>query len=579
MVAVGSEVTSLTELGMKRNTSSGDSNVQVHASGACSPTRGLCLRLPPQRKPMIRGKRSGKAAKAAQPPQAVGNTAKVEALNPFDNCPDEILSEIFYIAVGQISTAEQAKQIYDRKPQPSIAFTLSHVCARWHSVAVATPVLWADISIHDWLFPMMPVFKQDEGSLVDPNRMLCEFVETCLARSADHPLYISWRFCSNIRPSPKFLATFAKTSHRWRELYLSFWHVTTPLETVLQDKHFGGLPNLRKLWVSEGISQLPTSELPVALRAIKAPKLEFVNCHTTSGVPNAIIGQFSLVNATYLHISFEPANNLPLLASMVNNTPHLRYLHISLENSWSRSIRLPSDITLDLQNLSRLSITSNPRCSWHFLSRIRAPTLTHLHISEDAEGYGWDDSEGDATFDTDVDRFLDSVPRNLEVVTVQCMPSTRFQKLLGATRPKKINLTDMVLGCQESGEGVDVHGFMENVVSRAGNCSQIEELAIFNQVREYEGSDDGFAEQILSTIHQTSQKLQPPADPRPLRIKIYSDMPMSRKAIRRFDPRSLPEGIVVQLYMNWESVPRAKWRGFGCSSEDETEDLAQYFTV
>ncbi|KAF5324762.1 hypothetical protein D9611_004197 [Ephemerocybe angulata] len=528
----------------------------------------------------LRGKRFGKAAKAAQPPQAVGNTAKVEALNPFDNCPDEILSEIFYFAVGRISTAEQANQIYDRKPQPSIAFTISHVCARWHSVAVATPALWADISIHDWLFPMVPVFKQDEESLVEPNRLLCEFVETCLARSADHPLYISWRLCSNIRPSPKFLATIAKTSHRWRELYLSFWKATTPLETLLQHKHFSGLPNLRKLWVSEDMSQLRTSDLPVAIRHINAPKLDFVNCYTSSGVPNAIIGQFSLANATYLHLSFEPADNLPLLASMLKDSPYLRYLHISLDNHWSGSIRLPSDLTLDLQSLSRLSITSNPRCSWHFLSRIRAPTLTHLHISEDAAGYGqWSASEDGAAFDGDVDRFLDSVPSNLKALTVQCMPSSRLQKLLGATRPKKVNLTDMALGYKESGEGPAVHGLMANVVSRAGHCSQIEELAIFNQVREYEGSDDGFAEQILDTIHQTSQKLQLPADPRPLRIKIYSDMPMSRKAIRAFDLRSLPGTIDVQLYMNWETVPWEKWRGFGCSSEDETEDLAQYFTV
>ncbi|KAF5324906.1 hypothetical protein D9611_004176 [Ephemerocybe angulata] len=527
----------------------------------------------------LRRKWFGKAAKAAQPPQAVGNTAKVEALNPFDNCPDEILSQIFYFAVGRISTAEQANQIYDRKPQPSIAFTISHVCARWHSVAVAIPALWADISIDDWLFPMVHVFKQDEESLVEPNRMLCEFVETCLARSADHPLYISWRFCSNIRPSPKFLATIAKTSHRWRELYLSFWDATTPLETLLQHKHFGGLANLRKLWVSEGMSQLRTSDLPVALRDINAPKLEIINCHTSSGVPNAIIGQFSLVNATYLHLSFEPANNLPLLASMINNSPHLRYLHISMNNSWSTTIQLPSDFTLDLQNLSRLSITSNPRCSWHFLSRIRAPTLTHLHISEDAQGYGWNDWEGDATFDTDVDRSLDSVPGNLKALTVQCIPSSRLQKLLGATRPKKVNLTDTALGYKESGEGPAIHGFMANVVSRAGHCSQIEELAIFNQVREYEGSDDGFAEQILSTIHQTSQKLQTPVDPRPLRIKIYSDMPMSRKTIRGFDPRSLPEGIDVQLYTNWESIPLEKWSGFGRGSEDETEDLGQFFTV
>ncbi|KAF5324458.1 hypothetical protein D9611_004199 [Ephemerocybe angulata] len=362
----------------------------------------------------------------------------------------------------------------------------------------------------------------------------------------------------------------AKESHRWREIVFHSRGNVSTLEAILKHQDFKGLHVLRKIHIAEDMS--PNPNLLGNSRAIGAPNLTSVVLCSSAENLNAMAGYISLTHITYLHLTINYDQRLRPVASVIASSPGLNYLHLSLNIAWHHIDSLQPGCTMDLPHLSRLSVSANPRCLWHFLSRMRVPALTHLHVSEEAPlGH-----EAGSPNVTDVDEFLDVVPPALEALTVQCMDFPQLKSLITATEPRKINLTDIVIG-ENDGDEWNIHTFLEDVVSCAGYTSRMQEVAIFNQVQHFEGADDGFIEAILDSLHRAAEGSPLFEDPRPLRIDIYSDLPIPEEAMDEFDPDTLPQCIDVCLYEDWTS-PVDKWRGYFLDPDPE-EDLSGFFSI
>ncbi|KAF5324576.1 hypothetical protein D9611_004225 [Ephemerocybe angulata] len=506
--------------------------------------------------------------------------------NPFDTCPDEILGEIF-------RSADNGPEIFEtrcpvKRPYPFTPFYLSSVCRRWRLIAISIPALWAYICIDDSHWPHRvsnPKQKKKNIHTSLKGHKLQDFVEACFTRSGSHPLYMHWNFSSTaassslpLPPDHLLVSTLAKESHRWREMVFFSRGEASIFGAILKHEDFKGLPILHKICISEG--ELPPKfNLPgPGSQYFEAPCLSSV--FLRSNIPSiAIIDYISLTHITYLHLSIRSPGRLHLVASIIAESSCLKYLHLSLHHSWIYTAPLQPNCTMDLPHLSRLSIATNSRCLWHFLSHMHVPTLTHLHISEQ-EAWGPDPQSPNIA---DVGSFLGAVPSSLQALAVQCsrMDFPRIRRLIAATQPLrvKVNLADIVLGSlDEEEEGVSVYTFMEDVVSCTGYASRIEELAIFNQAKNYEGADidDGFIEEILSSLHRAAERSPLFGDPRSLCINIYSHLPIPREALEVFNSATLPQCIDINLHGNWAATQGLEWTAQS-PTPDPKEDLSDFF--
>ncbi|KAK2462354.1 hypothetical protein APHAL10511_005660 [Amanita phalloides] len=74
----------------------------------------------------------------------------INAFSPQNRIPDDVLSEIFILAIEPYGTVSIPFQKF-RSPVPHLV--LSHVCSRWRAVALQTSKLWNDVAVR---FPDTP---------------------------------------------------------------------------------------------------------------------------------------------------------------------------------------------------------------------------------------------------------------------------------------------------------------------------------------------------------------------------------------------------------------------------------------
>ncbi|KAJ7464476.1 hypothetical protein FB451DRAFT_1561757 [Mycena latifolia] len=151
--------------------------------------------------------------------------AKYEgALSPLRRMPTEILSIVFDLAL-----------LVERYPAHGQAlWAISQTCARWHTIMLSQPALWAVVNLHLW------------GCLDNnPYRL-----ETQLRRSGQLPLQIAVS-CSDVSDpapeEPRILSMLVEHCLRWETFALSFQLENDEWDLGLIQ---GRLPLLRELDIS-----------------------------------------------------------------------------------------------------------------------------------------------------------------------------------------------------------------------------------------------------------------------------------------------------------------------------------------
>ncbi|ESK95922.1 hypothetical protein Moror_12330 [Moniliophthora roreri MCA 2997] len=125
--------------------------------------------------------------------------------SPVHQLPNEILTEICTMCWENACSNPDGNNFSE--PRLHIAFILSQVCSRWRSVSCSTPLLWSHVTI---LFPE----RKNSASMVRT------FVNTCLERSQNKPLHITFDSPTTGDAHIPVLLDAVKHSRRWKTAVL-----------------------------------------------------------------------------------------------------------------------------------------------------------------------------------------------------------------------------------------------------------------------------------------------------------------------------------------------------------------------
>jgi len=144
-------------------------------------------------------------------------------LSPIKRLPVDILSTIFLGCQRRKQPVQYFGSRVSNMTNEHPAVVLSHVCRRWRDVVLSTPLLWAKIDIYAPSYPSMrsmnPEFPGSYRSVWHQGEFkkrverweqsmgqLKETTETWLARSANCPLTLRFRFHENFTTFPSLPA-------------------------------------------------------------------------------------------------------------------------------------------------------------------------------------------------------------------------------------------------------------------------------------------------------------------------------------------------------------------------------------
>ncbi|KAK7027849.1 hypothetical protein R3P38DRAFT_2940676 [Favolaschia claudopus] len=162
-----------------------------------------------------------------------GSLVSSHVVSAVHTLPTELLSEIFDLCfpeeLYQLATTSTPQDEFRRISQDHI-LQLAHVCCRWYNVAMDTPKLWANISIHVYCW----------RHLTPPVGSILNMLAAALERGRNHPLTLTVCTSASNQGAERALQLFVEHGHRWREFTVSaikrppvpLLHATTTLERL-----------------------------------------------------------------------------------------------------------------------------------------------------------------------------------------------------------------------------------------------------------------------------------------------------------------------------------------------------------
>ncbi|KAF6764714.1 hypothetical protein DFP72DRAFT_1162666 [Ephemerocybe angulata] len=478
----------------------------------------------------------------------------LSTLDPFDKVPDEILSEIFCTANGGIEVL-RGLQPYSSIYRKFLPFTLSKVCHRWRVAAQSTPELWSYLNIVCRRGPMV-------ASAETAEHRLRTYVEMCLARSGDHPLYLRfWSLPPDHIPA-SVITKIASASRRLQELWIDTPNDMVPISLLASSESFQGLPNLRSVRAAKDDYNTGPYNSNVSRRKPKAldtPVLTSLSVSSQGGA-YSLIKSFTLANLTYLSLQEDSAWDLGQFADVLTRSPRLQHLRMTITITWSMSnlVLFPQNLTIHLPHLTTLAVEGGPASSWYLLKHIRSPSLTRLYISEKHDStredvYARRTPEATETFN----EALRLLPKDLACLTVNSINNAHFQILLPTTKARKLVI--VLPAFKRLEDYSQVHSFIQNTILK--HATQVRELDIYHSTIFLPGATSGFvASRALYSIQQaivgarTSESYtNVPTD---ITTNLHFDVPISQHSLNLLEElrNSLPQGL--HLALHGLSIPR-----------------------
>ncbi|KAF5324509.1 hypothetical protein D9611_004218 [Ephemerocybe angulata] len=478
----------------------------------------------------------------------------LSTLDPFDKVPDEILSEIFCTANGGIEVL-RGLQPYSSIYRKFLPFTLSKVCHRWRVAAQATPELWSYLNIICRKGSMV-------ASAETAEHRLRTYVEMCLARSGDHPLYLRfWSHPPDDIPA-SVITKIASASRRLQELWIDTPDDMVPISLLASSESFQGLPNLRSVRAAKDDYTGPYYNARSKPKALDTPLLTSLSVSSQDGA-YCLIKHFTLSNLTYLSLQEDSAWDLGQFSDVLTRSPRLQRLRMSMTITWFKSnlVHFPQNLTIHLPHLTTLAVEGGPASSWYLLKHIRSPSLTRLYISEkhDSTGedaYAWRTPDATETFN----EALRLLPKDLACLTVNSIDNAHFQILLPTTKAWKLVI--VLPAFKDLEDYTQVHSFIQDTILKHG--TQVRKLHIYHSTIFLPGSTSGsVASRALCSIQNAIVRARTSEShtnvPTNITTNLHFDVPISQHALDLLEElrNTLPGGPLTRLALHGNSIPRS----------------------
>ncbi|KAH6887259.1 hypothetical protein BKA70DRAFT_75098 [Coprinopsis sp. MPI-PUGE-AT-0042] len=240
---------------------------------------------------------------------------------------------------------------------------LTHVCARWRSLAISTPKLWAKISVR-W-----------------PKPRNVPMLATWLQRSAQRPLDLQLTQHSadvNSRNTSAIRDIFyllLANSHRWRRLSLRLYADTGPLfRAIYEHQHWASSSVLEEVSLHLLEDWTPAESGMLCSHLYGSSKLKKLTLGDFLEVPNALwAAPFSRV--TDINIAQIPLHQLFTLISLAEALENLSVWDV--EEALGRY--LPQD-TLTVPRLKTLKLSHINDDGTKFFGRVTLPAIRTLKL-------------------------------------------------------------------------------------------------------------------------------------------------------------------------------------------------------
>ncbi|KAL0573571.1 hypothetical protein V5O48_008385 [Marasmius crinis-equi] len=255
---------------------------------------------------------------------------------PISRLPHELLSSILLMARGEQKSRLKSLQV-----------SASHVCGRWRTVAIGTPLLWADIRV-------LVTFKH--ATILDAK---LDRLDTYLKRSNNRKLDLRMEVNGHIQLEP-FLSSLSRHIHRCRRLVFAISNYPSPAHALLSHLSQAEAPVLEHLSIHFPCSRLyayPKTQFDAILPNILqegAPLLQFLRVTGTAGHL-----QPPLSRVTTLHLDGSEMNDLSFrqFRDLLQNTTCLE--NLSLNQVWVNIV--PGDIlSISVPHLRSLRVRGPP---------------------------------------------------------------------------------------------------------------------------------------------------------------------------------------------------------------------------
>ncbi|KAI3599107.1 hypothetical protein WG66_004063 [Moniliophthora roreri] len=407
--------------------------------------------------------------------------------------PPELLLRIFLMC-----ESPTAKPLGHHAAQPSchIILILSHVCARWRSLALSEPTLWTNIRVH---------FTACRER-ADAQRVLA-FTEFCLEKSQTQPLCIDFNTLT-LSPRPLLgvddhaLAEIVKHGSRWKHATLKLPHRTIRFPSTM--------PLLESLTII-GDSTYTSRDIEVSADPVSTPRLRSLQ---DAVLHNRIFWRLdtrALVRLSThehrIHAILEILTRLPglqelLLCSPIRHgrndpippkvTSHLRVLEIQIITGWCDiffdSVTLPSLMCLRILKMWTHLIPF-PQALVQFLRQSQPPVaelcIRNTRMSSQHLILIIDLLPSVFTFDFDLDVLDEGVINEtlIQKLTISTNPNANSVTLLP-------NLTNLILRPKPNFSAFDADQLCEMVRSRRVATIGVKQLESFTLYSRPQDLDD-----------------------------------------------------------------------------------------